>query len=322
MVQEVSVTRGEQDVLRERARQRAKHGDGHDDVEHAGGDLVNAAAAIVWTAVPAPFAPAWAGNYFDRPYRERLVIGAALLLAELDRVDRMDAGSNNATPDDLDRIIAAREERSPGFGARVDEALTRRVALRDLQVETSDPFSNLGTLFSRESLVIDPTLPPDVLVRAVDAVGFVKSEIRRDLHGGLVLHVPGVADERLVKLEPEDVPLSDASAEAFAREVADVTGRHLEAVLIGGSEGPKVCDDVTCHATLRIVDEEDGWRRMTLTCQRTDAHEEHRSRWGYGYGNTATWTDAGDASMSLTQGDWVVDRSSDPTPDPRPPFER
>lgn len=95
----VRTTPAERAVLAERAKQRRKWGAEHDD-EHGDGALAVAAAALAWPeagrwsaaatggldAVPAP---RWACNLRARHNeRQGLVIAAALLLAEIERLDR------------------------------------------------------------------------------------------------------------------------------------------------------------------------------------------------------------------------------------------
>lgn len=89
------------DVLTEREKQRAKWGDAHDD-EHQGGELADAAGLLAFGGSPERASPpAWAyaiqvKNRGNR--RQRLVIAAALLLAEIERLDRATAKSTPTTP--------------------------------------------------------------------------------------------------------------------------------------------------------------------------------------------------------------------------------
>lgn len=74
------------DVLAERAKQRAKWGDGHDDA-HDRGDLAKAATHMItgdWVF------DSWPQELRRRHSngRDRLVIAAALILAEIERLDR------------------------------------------------------------------------------------------------------------------------------------------------------------------------------------------------------------------------------------------
>ena len=86
-------TKAETDVLAERAKQRAKWGNAHDD-DHRGDELADAAAMLAYsmrldelTEVAPPWALALANEHaLDR--RRELVIAAALLLAEIERIDR------------------------------------------------------------------------------------------------------------------------------------------------------------------------------------------------------------------------------------------
>lgn len=81
-----ALSRAESDILAERTSQRSKWGVEHDD-EHLDGELANAAMAYIssnhklW-----PFADGWK----PRSRREDLVRAAALLIAEIERLDRRD----------------------------------------------------------------------------------------------------------------------------------------------------------------------------------------------------------------------------------------
>ena len=83
-------TQAETDVLAERAKQRAKWGDDHDD-GHLDGDLSTAAAYI---ASPTGLAadvdpPDWAYRLdAEHDRRGRLVIASALIIAEIEHLDR------------------------------------------------------------------------------------------------------------------------------------------------------------------------------------------------------------------------------------------
>lgn len=87
------LTRGEMDVLAERERQRRKHGDRHDSGHHGNGDLVSAAVVLATGADQAEDIRGveWALDLYDRTPddRTRLVMAAALLVAEIDRLDRL-----------------------------------------------------------------------------------------------------------------------------------------------------------------------------------------------------------------------------------------
>ncbi len=92
---ERTMTQAETDILAERAKQRAKWGDDHDDEHTNPRALPLAAAYIATAALPGmPFAalndaPEWVRNlHRDHGDRERLVIAAALLIAEIERIDR------------------------------------------------------------------------------------------------------------------------------------------------------------------------------------------------------------------------------------------
>lgn len=86
------------DVIAEREKQRAKWGDDHDDA-HADSGLAAVAAFLIVTRgdVPAKdrtrvaeIGVGWAADLADRhpERRDRLVIAAALLVAEIERIDR------------------------------------------------------------------------------------------------------------------------------------------------------------------------------------------------------------------------------------------
>lgn len=91
-------TRAEGDVLAERAKQRVRWGDDHDDEEHQGGELAVAASYLA-----DPFdgggcldeddpEAGWAVRLKARhDRRQQLVIAAALLLAEIERLNRAEA---------------------------------------------------------------------------------------------------------------------------------------------------------------------------------------------------------------------------------------
>ena len=95
-----NLTRAVYDVLTERAKQRVKWGDNHDD-EHSDGSLAATASLLAYpngydanqdplNAVCIP-APSWGMALLARhagDTREQLVIAAALLLAEIERIDR------------------------------------------------------------------------------------------------------------------------------------------------------------------------------------------------------------------------------------------
>jgi hypothetical protein len=73
--------------------------------------------------------------------------------------------------------------------------------------------------------------------------------------------------------------------------------------LVGRSLG-EAPDDDRCDCPLRVVDESQGWRRMTLRCAREYRHDgEHGTSWD---GNTAKW-DADSATLTLRTGDWTID---------------
>lgn len=83
-------------VILERAKQLRRWGNEHDDVQHEHGDLEQAAIGVLVMedgarAVEPHTWIEWARRYADRSRRERLVIAAALLVAEVDRMDRAEA---------------------------------------------------------------------------------------------------------------------------------------------------------------------------------------------------------------------------------------
>ena len=83
------MTKAEEDVLAERAKQRTRWGDDHDDAVEADGSLPLASAFLAHPD-PDPFqAPTWAGSIKTRKdRRHQLVCAAALAIAEIDRMDR------------------------------------------------------------------------------------------------------------------------------------------------------------------------------------------------------------------------------------------
>lgn len=86
-----TMTRSARDIIAERKRQIDTEGytSEHDD-EHRNGEIAD--AATDWASkgqCPVPWS--WAVNKKDYPRRRQLVIGAALILAEIDRLDRKTA---------------------------------------------------------------------------------------------------------------------------------------------------------------------------------------------------------------------------------------
>ncbi len=80
-----------EEVAAEREKQRAKWGDAHDD-GHTDEALVDAAVVLA-TVGDIPFGPAWAFELFERlrlDRRRQLIIAAALLIAEVERLDRLE----------------------------------------------------------------------------------------------------------------------------------------------------------------------------------------------------------------------------------------
>lgn len=77
-------SKAELDVLAERTKQRETWGNHHDD-EHGSGDISRAALCLV-TCTPHHWGLLEKPRYAHR--RDRLVVAAALLIAEIDRLDR------------------------------------------------------------------------------------------------------------------------------------------------------------------------------------------------------------------------------------------
>ncbi|MCI0347116.1 MAG: hypothetical protein L0221_17020, partial [Chloroflexi bacterium] len=75
------------DVVAEREKQRAKWGDAHDDA-HEDGYLSAAASFLALDAAPEPTTPMWLRIALLYSKRDRLVLAGALLLAEIERLDR------------------------------------------------------------------------------------------------------------------------------------------------------------------------------------------------------------------------------------------
>lgn len=87
------------DVLAERDKQRAKWSSEHDD-KHSDGSLSAAAAVLAHPEVDGVFGPDWAFDLrvkHDNDDRTRRVIAAALLLAEIERLDRRALSSPTPT---------------------------------------------------------------------------------------------------------------------------------------------------------------------------------------------------------------------------------
>lgn len=98
-------TQGEHDVLREKRRQIDEEGftPGHDDEVNHHGSLARAAACYAWpqadhieraekVATP-PTGWPWPAKWWKpKAYRRNLVRAAALLIAEIDRIDRLNRG--------------------------------------------------------------------------------------------------------------------------------------------------------------------------------------------------------------------------------------
>lgn len=84
-------TKAVMDVLAERKKQRQKWGDAHDDDEHDCGELSEVAAILSMGVDDIWHGPDWASTLLAKHEgnrRQQLVIAAALLLAEIERIDR------------------------------------------------------------------------------------------------------------------------------------------------------------------------------------------------------------------------------------------
>lgn len=78
-----------EEVAAEREKQRAKWGDDHDD-GHDGGELAEAAAFLASHDGTMRDPPDWAYALdANNPPRRRYIIAAALLVAEVERLDRL-----------------------------------------------------------------------------------------------------------------------------------------------------------------------------------------------------------------------------------------
>lgn len=93
------------DVAAERDRQRHKHGDNHDDVMHHRGDLAMAAYRLlgcylqVSTSFVATALDHWNLAAKNPDARSRLRVAAALIIAEMDRIDRLRGRTAAKRPD-------------------------------------------------------------------------------------------------------------------------------------------------------------------------------------------------------------------------------
>jgi len=94
-----SLSRAAWSIMAERRRQIDVEGwtPEHDDTEHTAGELANAAAAWARTQ---QIVMAWPGNSptdkRSKPRRRQLVIAGALILAEIERLDRAELGRRDA----------------------------------------------------------------------------------------------------------------------------------------------------------------------------------------------------------------------------------
>ena len=97
-----SLPRALDDIHAERARQIAKGYDAAHDDQYSMYELSTVAAAVALGATDhiSGDVPAWAGHIIEKwNTRQRLVIAAALLVAEIERLDRVQArGSRRAMP--------------------------------------------------------------------------------------------------------------------------------------------------------------------------------------------------------------------------------
>lgn len=79
------------EIRAERGRQIAKGYDAPHDDKHVQGSLAYAGAMY---AAPEPKPVVWAQSLQSMPRRKRLIAAAALLVAEVERIDRMEGLSN------------------------------------------------------------------------------------------------------------------------------------------------------------------------------------------------------------------------------------
>lgn len=111
-------TRALNDVLAERERQIAKGWTREHDDEHTDGWIANAAADMMMTgqhAIPGTWA--WKHKHPDSPdrleRRSQLVVGAAMALAEIERIDRAIARDRDPFPPkpgpSMEEMAAARK---------------------------------------------------------------------------------------------------------------------------------------------------------------------------------------------------------------------
>lgn len=106
-------TNAEHDVLAERAKQRERWSAEHDDTEHADGMLAHGAAAILLKAGPHGGNPDWVNHAIEKHAenpRQRLVVVVALLIAEIDRLDRANDTSANNEEREYVRLSGAGDE--------------------------------------------------------------------------------------------------------------------------------------------------------------------------------------------------------------------
>lgn len=86
------MTRAQQDLSAIREKQRQDHGDAHDDTEHMYGELAVAAYILICDEIDGwlhpPVWPQFLKDKLKDDRRARLLNAAALLLAEVERVDR------------------------------------------------------------------------------------------------------------------------------------------------------------------------------------------------------------------------------------------
>lgn len=77
------------EVAAERERQKQALGwtAEHDDT-HADGEILEAAVAFVWGALGVDHDPVWKSDRPDRTPRQKLIRAAALIVAEIERLDR------------------------------------------------------------------------------------------------------------------------------------------------------------------------------------------------------------------------------------------
>jgi hypothetical protein len=132
-------TRAERDVLEERAPQRRRWGDRHDDRDRDEQELARAGAFLVHPG-PNRQEPGWANELWTKLGRQhtsvpskrraRLVVGAALIIAEIDRMDReAERAARPVAPPSDEQELQDREARRREREARAWREESTREAL-------------------------------------------------------------------------------------------------------------------------------------------------------------------------------------------------